>query len=161
MMDSVRDWAFSLCVASICGTIMNGILPECDLQKIFKTVYSVFFICCVISPIIRCSGKEFNIDFDMFKTNSEYTIEESNIFENGNKLLENEINEKTKLLLEKNEIEIKNISTKTNILEDGSIEIIDFNISIVSGDIENIKNIVAQEIGLVPEITILGENEDG
>lgn len=161
MMESIRDWAFSICVASICGTIMNSILPECDLQKIFKTVYSVFFLCCIISPIIKYSGDNFNIDFGSLKPVPRYDESESYIFENTNKMLESEIKEKTGLLLEENNIETKNIFIKTNILDDGSIEIIDFNISVVSGDRENIKDIVSKEIGLEPEITILGENNDG
>lgn len=161
MLDSIKDWAFSICAASICGTMMNIILPKGDLQKIFKTVYSVFFLCCILSPINNYIFSGADIDFDFFNKDAGYEIPKSDIFANQNELLENEIKEKTKFFLEENDIKVKNISVKINILDEGSIEIDDFDISVISGDKENIKNIVMQEIGLVPEIIILGENENG
>lgn len=161
MLDSIKDWAFSICVASICGTMMNIILPKGDLQKIFKTVYSVFFLCCILSPISNYIFSEADIDFNFFNKDVIYEISKNDIFANQNELLENEIQEKTIFFLEENNIKVKNISVKINILDEGSIEIDDFDISVISGDEENIKNIVMQEIGLVPEIIILGENENG
>lgn len=51
-MEQVRNWAFSVCAAAIACGIAQMILPKSSMQKIFNVTSSVFFLCCLLSPVI-------------------------------------------------------------------------------------------------------------
>ena len=51
-MGSLRQWAFGLCGAAIACGLAQMILPESNLQKLFHITCSVFFLCCLLSPVI-------------------------------------------------------------------------------------------------------------
>lgn len=157
MIDTIKDWAFSICVASICGTIMNILIPKGDMQKVFKTVYAVFLLCCILSPILKIGKIDFDSEMDIFENDYEYMNEEET-FDSAAVQLENEIKLKTVSVLNENNIEYENISVNTNILNDGCIEITDFNISIFSQETAKVKDIIGKAVGIVPEIIVLGEN---
>lgn len=51
-MEAVRIWAFSICAAmAVCGIALQ-ILPKSGMTGIFKLVVSVFFLCCLLSPLL-------------------------------------------------------------------------------------------------------------
>lgn len=51
-MDSIRQWAFSLCVAMAAGGIAQMLMPKSGLEKIFRLTVSAFFLCCLLSPFV-------------------------------------------------------------------------------------------------------------
>lgn len=51
-MDILREWAFSICAAMVACGIALQIMPKTNLAGIFKLVVSVFFLCCLLSPLI-------------------------------------------------------------------------------------------------------------
>ena len=51
-MESVRTWAFSLCVALVAGGICHLLVPNKSMEKIFQLVASSFFLCCVLAPFL-------------------------------------------------------------------------------------------------------------
>lgn len=58
-MEMVRQWAFSLCSAmAVCGIALQ-LMPKSNLAGIFKLVISVFFLCCLLSPVIIRFPNEF------------------------------------------------------------------------------------------------------
>lgn len=68
-MDSVKQWAFSLCAAMIACGIAQMLVPKASLEKIFSLVISVFFLCCLLSPLLlRAPGISIEI--------KEYTAEQ-------------------------------------------------------------------------------------
>ncbi len=158
-MDDIKNWAFSICSASICGAIMNIILPEGSTQKIFKSVFCVFFLCCVVSPLFGMdifSEKDILNSFDFEYKEEEGT--ENKFYESSIKAMEDEIRNRTEQVLKDNGIDFTNISLKINILEDGGIEISEFSVFVYSDIAEEIKEKIGNETGLIPEVKILGES---
>lgn len=51
-MEAVRQWAFSICSAMVVCGIALQLMPKSSMTNIFKLVISVFFLCCLLSPII-------------------------------------------------------------------------------------------------------------
>lgn len=158
-MDEIKSWAFSVCSASICGAIMNIILPEGSTQKIFKSVFCVFFLCCVISPLFTMDF--FNEKNILNSFDYEYREKdgiESEIYESAAKTMESEIRSKTEEILRRENIEFSNISVRVNILESGGIEIIEFRITANSDISESVKEKIGNETGLIPDVEIWGES---
>ncbi len=51
-MEAVRTWAFSVCAAmAVCGIALQ-ILPKSNLSSVFRLVVSVFFLCCLLMPVV-------------------------------------------------------------------------------------------------------------
>lgn len=61
MMETLKDWAFSLCLAIVAGEIMILILPTSNTTKIFKFVLSTFFLGVIIFPFLGGSV-DFKVD---------------------------------------------------------------------------------------------------
>lgn len=51
-MDAIRQWAFSLCAAMVACGIAQLLMPKSTLESMFKLVSSVFFLCCLLSPVM-------------------------------------------------------------------------------------------------------------
>ena len=158
-MDEIKSWTFSICSASIFGAIMNIILPEGSTQKIFKSVFCVFFLCCLISPLLNMNlFNEKNIlnSFDYEYREKDDT--ENRLYESAARTIEDEIRSKTEEILRQENIEYSNISVRVNILEGGGIEIIEFRITAYSDISESLKEKIGNETGLIPDVEILGES---
>ncbi len=158
-METFKNWAFSICCASVSGGIMNMLLPENSSSKTFKTILCVFFLCIVISPLteLNCSIPSFfekNID--------EESYSENKFIENSTDYIESELIRAAEEILAEENIETKDISVSVNISESGSIDINKF--VLILSDIENIyeiENKIFQKTGVKPNITVLGEDADG
>ena len=157
-MDEIRNWAFSICSAAICGAVMNIILPEGSTQKIFKSVFCMFFLCCVISPLLTMDFfNEKNFFAALEIEDADENSLESGFYEPSARIMEEEIRTKTENILRNENVEFGNISVRVNILESGGIEINEFSIAVY--DIpESVKEKIGNETGLIPEVKIIGES---
>ena len=120
-MESIQNWAFSLCIAAISGSVINIILPECQTQKTFKIVSCVFFMCAVISPLKDIDLSAINGYFETESIYNEHKISEFDAV--SSEYIENQIIDTTKELLEGEGISAKEISVEINISENGGIEV--------------------------------------
>ena len=48
----MTEWAFSVCVAAVVGAAAEMFSPEGSTKRIFKLCVTVFFICCLFSPLL-------------------------------------------------------------------------------------------------------------
>jgi len=51
-MEGLRQWAFSLCCAMVACGLAQILLPHSGLERMFKLCVSVFFLCCLLSPVV-------------------------------------------------------------------------------------------------------------
>ena len=50
-MDAVRQWAFGVCAAAVACALAQLLLPGAGMQRVFQITCSVFFLCCLLSPV--------------------------------------------------------------------------------------------------------------
>ena len=161
-MEEIKSWAFSVCVASICGAIFNMLLPEGNLQKTLKCVISIYFLSVVISPFSEIVSFDFSkeniINIDKY---SEY-YDENEFDDITEASLEEKITEETKKILSEKEIDSGDIFIKVNISDENSINITKFTV-ILSGceNPDALKDEMKHRIGIEPEIILSGENKNG
>lgn len=55
-MEALKQWAFSICCAMVACGIMQILMPKSSLERMFKLVVSVFFLCCLLSPFLLRSA---------------------------------------------------------------------------------------------------------
>ena len=156
-MEFIKNWAFSVCSAAICGSVMYLVLPEGNLQKVFKTVFCMFFLCTVISPFAEIKIPDF--DKITLQTTEEKALENNIFNETTEKHIEEQIIYDTDSVLFEENLFAEDILVKVNILPDGSIEINKFILTICSiEDSEKLKDKIYQRTGIKPEIIFSGEN---
>ena len=51
-MNSIRQWAFGICAAAVACALAQLILPKSSLQRVFNVTCSVFFLACLLSPVV-------------------------------------------------------------------------------------------------------------
>lgn len=158
-MDEIKKWAFSVCCAAVAGGIMNMFLPKGNSEKIFKSVFCVFFLGVIISPL-----SELTADFPEYIKNFEEK-EKSGIYDindftsNSETFIENRIKEDTETVLYEYGYTAKDIFISVNILNDGSINIDKFALTFEKTEnSDEIKKAVFQKTGIEPEIIYDGEN---
>ena len=157
-MEIFKNWAFSICCASIAGGILNLLLPKGGAQATYKTVFCVFFLCVLISPLsdIHFSDSDF---FDRKITENETF--ENTFSETSEKYLENEIVSSVEEILKNENIICDDIFVKVNISEDGSININKFVLTFKQlENADKLADKIGSISGIVPEIIILGENKN-
>lgn len=158
-MEIFKNWAFSICCASIAGGILNLLLPKGGAQATYKTVFCVFFLCVLISPL---SDIHFS-DSDFFNRKiTENETFENTFSETSEKYLENEIVSSVEEILKNENIICDDIFVKVNISEDGSININKFVLTFKQlENADKLADKIGSISGIVPEIIILGENKNG
>lgn len=51
-MEGIRQWGFSICCTMAACGLAQILLPKSNLERLFKLCVSVFFLCCLLSPIL-------------------------------------------------------------------------------------------------------------
>ena len=51
-MEAIKQWVFSVCAAMVACGLMQTLLPKSNMEKIFSLTVSVFFLCCLLSPLL-------------------------------------------------------------------------------------------------------------
>lgn len=160
-MENFKNWAFALCVASMCGAVLNMLLPDGSEKRIFKTVLCLFLLCTMLSPILSTDFSKFNVDFASDGNDAQMSTVTEKLLDVSAAGTKKAIINDTKEALAENGIASNNISVTVNISADGSISISGFSVSVVDGDADTIQKIVEKKTGLVPEIKYLGETNNG
>lgn len=159
-MTEVKNWAFSVCCSAVIGTILSMILPAGSLNKTFKTVFYVFFLCTVLSPLSEIKFSDY-IGVNKFNNNIEFN-ETKDINSSMAKYLENKIVSSSEEVLNNEGIFYEDIFIKINIRDNESIDINKFELTIKNPeDASKIKSLIYEKIGIEPEIILSGENKNG
>lgn len=51
-MEGIRQWAFGICAAAIACGMAQLLLPKSSMQRVFNITSSVFFLGCLLSPMM-------------------------------------------------------------------------------------------------------------
>ena len=134
------------------------ILPSGNMQKIFKTVLCVFFICVIAAPITEIDFSKFRFDY----SNSdilEIQADENEFNKISAEYFENEIIKATNEILKNENLQAEDIYLKINISENGSIDINKFALRLYySENIDKLEEKIRIKTGLTPEIIISEDN---
>lgn len=100
LLDAIRQWAFALCAAMVACGIAQLLLPKSNLESMFKLVSSVFFLCCLLSPVIlrfpdiRVEAQQYSDALIEEKAQRLSSVVERQTQESAEKTLEKNIAEK-------------------------------------------------------------------
>ena len=51
VLEAIRQWAFGVCAAAVACALAQLMLPNAGMQRVFNITCSVFFLCCLLSPV--------------------------------------------------------------------------------------------------------------
>lgn len=126
-MDAIRHWAFGACAAAVACGLIQLILPKSGMQRIFNVTASVFFLSCLLSPVlISMPGPE---DFTVEREELQAEVERrsqrlsSAVEESQTRLAAGSVREAARRVLEELAVEGGKIYVNVHDLEGGGISI--------------------------------------
>lgn len=151
MIEGIKNCAYSICAAAIFGSIMYYILPEGSLSKLYKIIFGVFFLCCIVSPVINSDILDGGLETELMKTED---FSSENIFEDvygktKDELEKNMISETAKIL-DSFGVIYTNIIAEVNISESGGINIERFEVASKEPLGREIITEIKNRIGIAP-----------
>ena len=163
-MGAVKEWAFSVCVAAVVGTVAEMFSPEGSTKRIFRLCITVFFICCLFSPLIGiitdAVGSKGAFGDAFVESGAEYLEEENSVEEDYVSYILSEfqknIEEIVKETLRELEINTSEVAVSVNIDADNCISINEVEV-MLSEDVRAMGPdavlAIKKRIGITPKIS--------
>ena len=163
-MDNVRQWAFGICAASIACALAQMLLPSSSLQKTFQMTCSVFFLSCLLSPVLFAPWTIDSaqlVDFQSQVTEKAEHLEET-LREDTIYLAEENLKNRLEEILLEQEIIARKISVQAHDVGDGRISITECEIQLEEKDADRctLLQTYLQE-RLEMEVKVICEQTDG
>lgn len=162
-MNELKQWAITVTLCALVGTIVYIITPEGNIKKSVKVVVSIFFIAALLSPFIK--GDKIDINLNLNKKYSSESVTDSKLQDNINKQMLEAAKESTiaeiKSILYSYKIYDGQIEADMDINDKNSIFIKSITIFIddsENANIEAVKNAIKKEFNLNAEIKQKTEN---
>lgn len=162
-MESLADWAISLCATGVAIFLCEMLLPEGSMAKIFKIAASVFFLSAILGPLLSGFGAGTFSDLAEPYSIASDTAEkaaESVVISSFEANLEDELSSG----LREEGFPISGIEVKVSLQEDGVTLVID-SVTIWlpeqgSADPAAVSETVRELSGLEPKILYEGEEHE-
>ena len=139
-MDMVRDYALSLCMTLIATGIFSMLIPGKSMEKVLKFALSLFFLSCLVLPVLQGEVRFSFTDSDLSDTQYPEELEQKSN-EAFLKLTETNLSHEIELLLEVKGIKTEKIEVSIHIDEKNNIDISKCDIYLSGG-----QNIVAGDL---------------
>lgn len=150
-MSEIKTWAFSVCVAAVIGGVVSMIIPNGKMEKVMQVVISIFFISCLVIPLISILPN-IEIDYQDFEEEEVKeiylqmeTLVNEQMLNKANNNIESNISNR----LKENNINYKKIDIIYNTFDSSSISITKIDIYINkenTGQAEEICSKISQEL---------------
>jgi hypothetical protein len=141
-VDMVRDYALSLCMTLIATGIFSMLIPGKSMEKVLKFALSLFFLSCLVLPVLQGEVRFSFTDSDLSEWDTQYPEElEQKSNEAFLKLTETNLSHEIELLLEVKGIKTEKIEVSIHIDEENNIDISKCDIYLSGG-----QNIVAGDL---------------
>ena len=154
-MDAVRKIVLISCFLAIALSILDMLYPNKKFEKQVHLIFSLVFIIGIITPFLT-GGIAFAIpDIERMETSQTYSTIQNTVQNEYKSEIEANVNRSLFALLQKNQTNAKEISTKINIADDNSISIIEVEVmSDDSGEDQKIRTLIQGEIGQEVNVVI-------
>ena len=122
-IESLRNWALTVALAALAGGIVRLLTPKGSVQKAVRVVVAVFLLCAFLSPLLSRGGTSF--DWILPEMAEPPTIAgfDEEVSRQIQAAVESEIRGRVERVLAERSVEGQ-IYLRTDILSDGSIEIV-------------------------------------
>ena len=176
MIEWISDWAGSIIVSVIIGTIIEMILPEGNSKKYIKTVIGIYILFTIVSPVItKFTGESVQVsdelDLDTYIEEAKESAEFHNAIENSNQenimnIYTSGIKDDMKAKVESkgykvNKIDLNIAGDETYTINSITLEVqkIDENSKNEDSDSEDNEEISINKIEEVDKVSISSDNE--
>lgn len=125
-MQDFRNWAFGVCTAAVACGMMQLLLPKSGMQKILNVAVSVFFLGCLLSPVLLTlpqtdtGGASAELQSEITRRSEELASE---LRDSGEQLATGTLRQTAKQVLEELGVENGKIYINVHDLPEGGISI--------------------------------------
>ena len=146
-MDYIKTWTFCICITLIISVILSILAPKGTMGKFYKVIISTFIFLSFLYPLSDFNIADFKLDFDF---DSEY----ANVVVDA---AEMQIENTVEAVLDDNKVYNSIVSASVSQSGD-ELMINSVKISVAdSYSVEDVKDIVFKELGVVAEVKHIGE----
>lgn len=142
----MATWVLSIVGIVSIGVLLDIIIPEGEINKYIKGIFSIVTICVIIAPLPKIVDKNFDIS-DYFGDVESIKIDETFVSEVNEERI-SELEKSVKTLLENNGAE--NVKVVIYTKSDNTLDIENVTVTVDSGNIDRIKimDLVANKLGV-------------
>lgn len=155
-MEGIREWVLAVCAAAIGGGLVHMLAPQGNVQKVLKVSLSVFFLCCLLSPV--WSG-DLQLEFEQAQDAPEGTQRTEELQQAYEDTIEAQVRaqlaEAVRIRLGENGITCLQIVINTTTTQTGSIDISSVTVELDEGysdRAEDVEREVEELLGICPEV---------
>ncbi len=154
MMETLRSWATCVALSALAGGILWLLSPKGSVQKALQAVVAVFLLCAFLSPLFHREGavlEWFAPEIEEIPDNPQLA---QTLLEQQRRAVEEALKKQCGDILVARGIEGAEISVQTDILDDGSIEIVSVQVKLPGGvaNIDALRTALREVTGLAVEI---------
>lgn len=155
-MSGIKSVITLMCMVLIITGIFSILVPKSNMDKVIKFVITLFFLSGIVIPIAK-GQFDFSFEYSDFKLDKVNASVTDNTKNTITILSEKKLENTSKQILNKNNIECKKVDMDIHILEDDSIDITKFKIYLPRTEQINLKkaqDLILKEVGIKPNIEI-------
>jgi len=152
-METLRTWALTVALAALAGGIVRLLAPKGSVEKSVRVVVAVFLLSAFLSPMFSRSGQGLDWVFPEVPAFTQLSALELEIVRQMQGTVETELHNRMQRVLDSRGL-LGQILLRTDILSDGSIEIVTAQVILPHGsDIRGLAAALLAETELDVEIT--------
>lgn len=148
-MEAIVLWAKNICIAAVGCAVLRFLLPRGNAAKTARVVMGFFMVWMLFMPLVSVFSGELSADDSI---DFEYEAE-AGLSDSVSTYVEKQTAEMIQNLLDENGFSVSEVSVACHIEQDGVINITRIEI-VTGGNAEEIRALVQQQTGLVPEVMI-------
>lgn len=138
-METIRQWAVSICITLVATAIFSMLIPKGNMEKVMKFMLSIFFISCLLAPFL---GGMPQIDLAAEAAElTNYTAINEQMQDQIRQLSEANLCRAIDEMLQQEGYQAKKVEAEVNILEDDSISITNITVTLEQTEEKNVQRV--------------------
>lgn len=132
MIETVKQWGFSLCIACICAGTLHIIAPSKGMETIYKVAVNIFFITCLLQPLVYLKNGELP-DIPAVYQDGTISADTTAVSDQIARLTAQNLAGQVERYLQQEGLDYEKVEVSVHALEDGSIDIREIKITAPDG----------------------------
>lgn len=149
-MEALKSWAVTVCLAALAAGMAGMIAPKGNLEKVYKFTLSLFFLCCVLTPLFQIRNIRLHLELPSTSSASGTAIEETVMRQKRDTAKEN-IDLLIQNTCERQGVKPLDVDTTVTMNKDGTVSLGDSEITVRKSDVargSELEKTIRSELGI-------------
>ncbi|HEX3027597.1 MAG TPA: stage III sporulation protein AF [Clostridia bacterium] len=149
-MEAVRSWAVAVCLAALAAGMAGVVAPGGNLEKSYKFAVSLFFLCCLLTPLFGLKKIDLNLNLTQTAVSQTYDISDT-VKDQEKQVAEDEISQTVRNYCVQQGVTPKSVKTTLIKQKDGKFSVGNVTVIVKQADAKQKNKLISfvkKELGL-------------